>query len=263
MTKRMRTSRRLSALLAGSALAAACGGGGVIALLPVVGPIGGSWSLDSDNQPDFDFTPGETIDVAPTDASSYPTQSRYDVAGLYATRTGPCRTPDTDTDGDQVPDAVTVTGTIDDGRIVLRRTANTADECMRGVFADVRTIQRDGGGTYRNGTTQLDLSTQFWVNADDASQRFIFTEGAIVGDDTGPLPVVGCRRIGSAQVAVTGTIQGFDSQTNTGPLVTLTIDNTTFRDGTFRGASEIRFVGSGSGALTLRRTADARGNTAC
>ena len=256
---------RLTWLALSLALAACGGGGALLALVPIVGPIGGSWSLDASPATlDAQFTAGETIDVNPVNANLYPTESRYDVAGNFTSQSGLCRTPDTDIDNDGINDVVTVSGTVDDGQIVLRRTANAADECLRGRFTDVRTIEVDANRRYRNSSVQLDLSSHFWVNGDDATQRFTFTEGAIVGDDTGQIQVLGCRGSGTSKVDIVGAIQGYDNATQTGPLVNLTIGTTPFANGTFRGASEIQFpAGGASPALTLRRTSDPRAGATC
>ena len=60
------------------------------------------------------------------------------------------------------------------------------DECLRGRFVDARTIEVDASTSLpqQHGAVRRS-SAHDWVNADDATQRFKFTEGAIVGDATG------------------------------------------------------------------------------
>lgn len=245
--------RRRRALLFVAAVLAACGGGGVIALLPIVGPIGGSWALDT--QPaslTLEGSPDERFDVDPDAPASFPTESRYTVSGNFLTRvpSAPCFSAN--------GQPIAVTGTVDDDLLVLR---SGATECLRARFIDVRTLQVDASRIYRNNTPQINLTTQVWVNADDAGQRFTFTQGAFAGDDVTDT-IAGCRGSGASAVPVSGTIAGFDTNTLRGPeVVQLVIGTgmgaTTFANGRFRGASEIQFGPGGGPTLTLRRTKDA------
>lgn len=241
-----------------SALLAACGGGAaLLALLPIVGPIGGSWSLDGDpGTPQLEAVAGESFNLDPVDFATYLTQSRYDVSGEFSSASGACS-------GNNVE----ITGTVDADQVVLRRAGNV--ECLRARLVDIRTLEVSPTRRYRNQTVRVDLPQHEWINADDTTQRFKFTAADDLGDGEPPFNVAtiaGCRRIGGgAPAPITGgELAGFNTLTGIGPVITgFTVAGTNFGNGEFRGASEVEFGKSGGPKLILRRVPAGATPTSC
>jgi hypothetical protein len=239
------THRRI-ALLAALAIAG-CGGGlgELVAIVPIVGPIGGAWQEDTN--PDtavLEADPEERIlDLNADDSAAYLIESNYTLTGQFQSSSGDCA------------GNVNVVGEADDDRLVLRRADDEDVVCLDARFTDLRTLEAEDGRVYRNTTVQLRLRDHEWVNVDNEAQRIKFTRGDPLlegGDPNDDAPLEGCRRTsGGAPDEVTGTLEAFSADNTAAPRITdFRIGSTTYGTGTFNGASEIEF---NSPKLTLRR----------
>ena len=263
------TRNRIATAL-GMVLLAACGGGELLALLPIVGPIGGLWTKDAEpNSPTLQTTNGEFLNqMGPSDASfdTYPLQPNYEVTGTFGSATGPCAAG---------PNRIavdvrgTVTADVANGDLLVLNLdedppPNPPVECLRGRIIDLRTIEVNPATRYRNTTPQFVLDRHEWVNANDTTQRFKFT---IVDDATDDVVVdiAGCRLTnGAAQADFTAQLQGYNTAENAGPRIAdFTVAGTNFGIGEFKSLREIEFGRSGGPRLLLQRVAAGATQTVC
>lgn len=238
---------------AAAGVLAACGGGALIALAPVVGPIGGQWQQDvPPASPTLEPVAGEFFNVDPTGdaADRYPTEASYPVTGIYGSRSGPCAAADP-TDPN---DSIDVAGTVDGDLIVLNRQDAPTVECLRGRFTDARTVEIGPTTRYRNNTVQFAFDRHEWVNADDTTQRFRFTNDANATDDS-IADLAGCRRIGNGPRAdFSARLAGYSTTANVGPrILDFTVGGTNFGIGELPSPREIEFGRQGGPRLLLRR----------
>ena len=233
------------------ALLAACGGGGLLALLPVIGPIGGQWQKDqSPETPPLLAIDGEFFNVGPSAGAAfdnYPTEANYAVGGDFGSLSGPCASAN-------AGESVRVVGSVSGDLLVLTREDNPQLECLRARFTDARTVEVSASTRYRNSTPQFALQLHEWVNADDTTQRFKFTD---TGDatDNQQVDLAGCRRIsGGARVTFTATLVGYNTATNVGPRIAdFVVGGTVFGIGEFLNPHELEFGRNGGPRLLLRR----------
>lgn len=220
-----------------SAALVACGGG-LLAALPFVGPIGGFWSdttgahtLDFDG--DTDYYQGDRLTRGATLTSATP-QCGDASAGLV------------------------LTAVLEDERFTL--SAPGRPDCLRGEFLDELTLRLETGGTGVQMRNQRGFDPLFelgvWVNARNSDQRLVFV--LPVTDNAGTRTQAGCeyrgtQRVGSVQVTFVPGNATTGARASVGPLV-LTRDNgitEVWTDGRFAGASVLELASPS--ALSLQR----------
>ena len=231
--------RSRSATAACAAALAACGGGAV-ALLAYVAPIGGSWRLDGNADvrlnPDGDTTVllFDPVFSAPATLLLAPPN-----------KLGSC------SDG-------AVTWSLDhrDSSLLQGGVA-----CAHGVFQDDGTIDFGGGAILRNTLNfQPQLDPGVWVDAADPAHRIKF--------NTQLDPFAGCEFKGATQTGTLGAISITSSDPASGAPATIVftiaraaLPPEQFSNGVFRGVSTMRLDSSNGGSLTLERRRD--DTTAC
>lgn len=259
-TVRWTAFRARASLVAAGIVVSACGGGALVALLPFVTPVGGAWNLDGvPSTPQIDPVPGEFFNIGPVAGAPYLLSSPIAVAGTYA-----AEDPARQCDGEA---SVEVTGTIDDGSLVLDRRDDPAQVCLRGRFTDLATFRADDGRIYRNRRVDVQLDVGVWVDVDDRDRRFKFTAPESVNNVTGAEPsaddgslvaIVGCQLTAAGpKPALGGELAGYVQATGAAPsIAVLNRDGVPlFTGGVVVDGATIEFEGPGR-KVTLRREAD-------
>lgn len=251
------TSRRsrLTATAALVTLLVACGGGAV-ALLPLVTPIGGAWNLDGNvATPQLEQVAGEFFSLVPKEDTPYLLDSPVAVQGSYAT-TAPalfCAGLD----------SAEVEGTIDDGDLVLYLDNGLRDTvCLRGRFSDLATFRASDGRIYRNRRVDVRFDIGVWVNADQPAQRFKFTAPDSVNNDE-QADIVGCELVAAGtRPVIGGTLLGYVTENGDPPAIPALLRDgvALFTGGVLVDGATIEFDGP-AGKVTLRREAADDGDT--
>ena len=190
------TPRRVLVAASITAALAACGGG-VLALLPFVTPVGGSWDLDGNPataQDDPVF--GESFFIQPRTGEPYLFDSPLQIEGQYRSVAQPCN-------GLEVAD---VEGTIDDGDLALALPAAPGTTCLSGIFVDLATFRADDGRVYRNGRVDVQFERGVWVTGDGARTLKFDTPNSV--DSASSADIEGCDVTAAPFLPVTGTLQG-------------------------------------------------------
>lgn len=229
-------------------------GGGAVALLPFVTPVGGAWRLDAvPSTPETDSAAGEeAFNINPKAGQPYMLASPLQVSGTYRSDTVATRcagAADTAIDG-----------ILDDRRLVLRAAADPATVCLRGSFTDLATFRADDGRVYRNSRVDVQLPIGVWVS-DDGSRRIKFTAPASVDNRDSAL-IEGCDvTAGSAFEAITGTLQGlvpagFPTPGTSPRIVDLKRDGVTlYTHGVMLDGATLEFDTAGGTKVRLQRQA--------
>ncbi len=243
---------RFAVIVAASAVVGC--GGGVVALLPFVTPVGGSWSLDTvPSTAVTDFAAGdESFNINPKAGQPYMLDSPLQVTGTYRS----------DTAATQCAGAAdtAVEGSADDGDLVLRAAADPATVCLRGTFTDLATFRADDDRVYRNSRVDVQLPIGVWVS-DDGTRRIKFTAPTSV-DNGDTADVTGCDvAAGSAFEPITGTLQGlvpagFPTPGTPPRMAELKRDGVTlYTHGVMLDGATFEFDAAGGAKVRLRRLA--------
>lgn len=198
----------ISALGLAAAVGLAACGGGLLAVLQIVTPLGGAWKTE-DGQPlttlQFETPLPETLVFSP----------KTDVTASVRSAEGVC--------GAAADDTTPLVGTLDNGDVVLRRVEANAPVCIQGSFSDLRrldTIPLDGKRaiSYFNDRVDIQLQIGLWVSEDGSlSLKFDELEGddnptSVSNDST--TTVTGCNASNqAATVKFEGVMQGFNETT--------------------------------------------------
>jgi hypothetical protein len=172
------------ALASLAAVAAGCGGGAaaIVALLPYVVPVGGSWTAGEQLADRWQELDGGDETIAPpqeTDADYFRTQVASKPATLTSTRLTAC--------GDATK-GLNVTFDFDGRDFTLRATADPQRlACLRGRAIDNITLEIDAAGgalRYRNALAfQPRFELGVWHDAAADSRRIRFRADAVTGAD--------------------------------------------------------------------------------
>lgn len=163
----MKNQRTFVAAVVSVTLLAACGGGELLALLPYVGAIGGSWQVAGNNAERVQFNEFPIYSPGP-----------YDLTGSYTTTAKPAC-------GAAGGATAPITARLDGTALSLFAAGNAATPCLTGQSTNVTTLRLSNGQTYRNDFSP-DLAQGMWVDVSDArnSYRFTFNGQQANGDLT-------------------------------------------------------------------------------
>ncbi len=177
----------------------ACGGG-LLAVLQIVTPLGGAWS-----NPGFTTTlqftsPSPAVQVFST---------KVDVTASVNSTDGVC--------GDTLNNGVNLVGTVDNGTVTLRPAAPAnAPNCIQGSFSDLRKLDTVALGgqparSYTNSRVDVQMQEGLWVS-ESGTLTLKFNEPSSVDNFTGANaePVTGCNvTVPAAKVNFEGDMRGF------------------------------------------------------
>lgn len=228
-------NRSLGGLLSSGLLLAACGGG-LLALLPYVAAIGGSW-VSADNE-SLVFNNGQN-DLFATSTATYPA-----TLNSLSTACGPAGTD------------LQLVARFDGQNFVLSQ-PNATTSCLSGNFVDDMTIVLATGGSGTRYQNLLTLIPQFeqgvWTNIDRPAQRLKFN--ADNNGNAGVNTQTGCEFDGSTR---TGSVVMTWRQSNGVPptidsiVITRGADTETWTQGSMYGLSGVK-IGAGSSTVSLER----------
>ncbi len=235
-------NRSLSWVLSLGVLLAACGGGGLLALLPYVAAIGGNW-VSADNE-FLVFNSGQN-DLFATSTATYP--------ATLNSQSAACGAAGTD---------LSLVAKFDGQNFTLSQ-SNAAASCLSGTFVDDMTLVLATGGSGTRYQNLLTLLPQFeqgvWTNIDRPAQRLKFRD-----DNTGNAGVntqTGCEFDGTTQ---TGSVVMTWRQSNGVPptidsiVITRAAGTETWTQGSMYGLSGVK-IGAGSSTVSLERRNEALG----
>lgn len=243
----MKTSA-LTRTLSVTVLLAACGGGGLLALLPYVAAIGGFWTSVEPSDPDatlsFVFnSPNSQNNLFGSAGETYPVT-------LSNSRSTACGAANSDLD---------LVARFDGQNFTLSQ-PNAATSCLSGTLPDEMTIVLATGGVGTRFRNQLVLLPQFeqgaWTNIDRTAQRLKFRADAV--NNAGVNTQTGCEYNGNAQ---TGTLvmtwRDGDQASGTPPTIdsiafTRSGGTETWTQGSMFGVSGIK-ISAGSSTVSLER----------
>lgn len=184
----MRTQRPSIAAGITLALLAACGGGELLALLPYVAAIGGSWQVAGNNAERMQFNEFPIYGPGP-----------YALTGSYTTTAKPAC-------GAAGGATAQITAKLDGNALSLFAAGNTTTPCLTGQSSNVTTLTLSNGLTYRNDFNP-DLAQGMWVDVSDArnSYRFTFNGQQAIGNLT---VLRGCTKGSNVSSAATTVSYG-------------------------------------------------------
>jgi hypothetical protein len=228
----------------------ACGGGGLLALLPYVAAIGGFWISISPHDPDA------TLDFATLQGGQnnyFGTATESYEATLDKSVSSAC--------GD-ARSAQQLTARFDGTAFTLSRSGTTA-VCLTGVFVDEITIRLDTMPTptlLRNqSVVDPNLGLGIWENADRTTQRLAFVSAPTGGDLK---TQTGCEFQGDAKTGtVVASYRVSDPATGAQPQIESMVitrgDGTeTWSNGTLVGVAGIKLESAGGIVQLQRRNAN-------
>jgi hypothetical protein len=230
---------------------AGCGGGAILAVLPLVTPLAGQWADTSFNESISFLTPSNDEQVL---------ASALDVTAVVTSATGVC--------GDTNGNGVDVQGRLEDGRLSMRL-ANASSDCLEGEFVtlirfDAEPLGSAPGHSYFNSRVDVNLPAGLWVT-ESGNLKLKFEQPFSVDNDS-TVNVVGCDVSSASVVGFKGTMQGFNTTSGTRPTSAewradgsnaLLFQQVEFVDG-----ATLTLTTGGGQRVTLRRQADTA-NTAC
>lgn len=234
--------------LSAGVLVAACGGGGLLALLPYVAAIGGFWTSIEPSDPDatlnFTFSdPNSQNNLFGSATETYPAQ----LSNSLSTACGAANA-----NLDLVAKF--------DGQNFTLSLPNAATSCLSGTMPDDVTIVLATGGAGTRFRNQLALQPQFdqgvWTNIDRTSQRLKFRADAAVNG--GVTTQTGCEFGGNAQTgSVVITWRPGDPASGTSPIIdsiviTRSAGTETWTQGSMFGVSGVK-INAGSATVSLER----------
>lgn len=195
-------------------LSACFGGAGVVAVVQIVTPLGGSWFVDpaiDAEKLNFNSNPPEQVFFS----------SELSVTARVTTTSGICG-------GGFDPDVteVDLVGKLVNGGVALRR-ADSADgspNCLEGRFTDLITLEAGPPGSpvlkYVNGRVDIQLLIGLWVSDGATPLQFKFTEGdSVDNDDVDNVTIRGCDLTADPVVKFIGTMNGLDTNTRSKPTI--------------------------------------------
>lgn len=233
----------------------ACGGGSeIVAVVQIVTPLGGGWLLDPASD-------DEKLDLNANLPDDVFFSSNLSVTATVTTKTNVCG-------GGVGPLAaeVDLVGTLKNGAIELRRKdpPNNTSNCLQGRFTDLRTLEITPTSMatrlYRNGRVDVQMALGLWVSNGGNPLKLKFKEpDSVDNDDTAS--VEGCDLSGVQVVEFVGDMQGFDTNTNSKPLISeLRSDDLNnfllFSQVVYHDGATLKLLDSQGNPLTLRRTKD-------
>lgn len=228
---------------------AACGGG-LLAVLQIVTPLGGFWSSGT-----------TSIQFTNLNPASQAYLTRFDVTADVQSPDGLCG-----------PAAVnSVVGTVDNGELVLRPPAPAnAANCIEGTFTDLRKLDTVALGgrparSYTNGLVDVQLQEGVWVS-ESGTLALKFNEPSSVLNSPATRLVTGCNvSIPANPVGFAGQMEGFNEVTLRRPFIPELVNPLNnaqkyFTQVEFVDGATLRLINAGGQLVTLKRRP---GNQAC
>lgn len=199
-------TRKIHALGLAVATGLTACGGGLLAVLQIVTPLGGAWSNGA-----------TSIQFTNLDPATQVYLTKFDVTADVQSADGLCG-----------PDPVnSVVGTVDNGTVALRPAAPAnAPNCIQGTFSDLRKLDTVALGgqpalSYTNGRVDVQMQEGLWVS-ENGTLTLKFIEPSSVDNFTGANtePVSGCNvTVPAAKVNFEGEMRGFVVATLSRPLI--------------------------------------------
>jgi hypothetical protein len=237
-----RVARRFSGGVLTAALLAACGGGEIFAILQIVTPLAGGWSLEGGGGGSVSFIGAEDQDTL------FRSTLAVSVNVLPA------------------PPAVCgatnpLTGTLDNGKLTLlpNTTPASTTACITGVFTDLRRLELSVTGeaakrVYLNDRVAVSLPVGVW-SPESGTPTLKFTQPFSV-DNGSTAGVVGCDVSNpAAKVSFTGTMAGFNTTTLAVPTAPALL-GTAFTDLKFVDGATLTLRNANNALITLKRKPD-------
>jgi len=194
-------------------LSACFGGAGVVAVVQIVTPLGGSWFVD----PAID---AEKLNFNSNLPEKVFFSSELNVTARVTTRSDVC-----EGGFDPLGTEVDLVGKLVNGVVDLRR-ADSADgspNCLEGKFTDLITLEAGPPGSpalkYQNGRVDIQLLIGLWVSDGATPLQFKFTEGSSVDNNDVTQEIRGCDLTAIPVVKFIGTMNGFDTNTRSKPTI--------------------------------------------
>ncbi len=240
---RQRVARRVSGGVLTAALLAACGGGEIFAILQIVTPLAGQWSLNGGDGSDGSVSFVGAEDEAKLYLSTQAVE--VNVSPLPAV----CGTNNP------------LTGTLDNGKLTLLPSTTPASStpCITGVFTDLRRLELAVSGeaakrVYLNNRVGVSLAEGLW-SADSGAPTLKFSQPSTV-DNGSTAGVVGCDVSNTAaKVNFTGTLAGFNTTTLAVPTIPVLV-GTSFTDVKFVDGATLTMRNASQALITLKRKPD-------
>lgn len=206
-TSARRAIRHVSGGVLTAALLAACGGGGILALLQIVTPLAGQWN-------DTTFTESISFLTPPPDEQVF--SSQLSVTAALSSATGVC--------GDATNAGVNLAGTLDNGKLSLRL-PGAAAACLEGTFVDLRRFDAVALGaiparSYYNSRVDVRLQTGLWISENGQSKLKFEGPSSVDNNSSDADNATGCDvSNAAAKVRYTGTMTGFNTTTLANPSI--------------------------------------------
>lgn len=224
---------------------AACGGG-LLAVLQIVTPLGGDWRSG-----------GTSITFTNVDATTQAYLTKFEVLATISTNeiaAGVC--------GASQGDSKSLVGTVDNGSLVMRRLdLMNAPVCIEGTFSDLRKLDTIALGnlsarSYTNDIVDVQMQEGIWVG-ESGTLRLKFNGPESVLND-GARAATGCNVSNpQAKVNFEGEMLGFNTTTLRRPFIqTLTGaggNPTYFTQVEFVDGATIRLLNATGQLVTLKR----------
>lgn len=235
-----RVARRFSGGVLTAALLAACGGGEIFAILQIVTPLAGQWSLNGGDGSDGSVSFVGAEDKEKLYLSTLPVEVNVSPLPAACGVTNP------------------LTGTLDNGQLTLLPSTTPASTtpCITGVFTDLRRLELAVSGevtkrVYLNNRVAVSLPEGVW-SPESGAPTLKFSQPATV-DNGSTAGVIGCDL--SAKVNFTGSMAGFNTTTLAVPTIPALV-GTPFTDVKFVDGATLTMRNASQALITLKRKPD-------
>ncbi len=236
----MKAKRAVLGLAVAAGLAAC--GGGLLAVLQIVTPLGGNWN-----------SAGTSILFTELDPATQVFLTKFDVKAEVNSNDGVC--------GSFGNALVEVVGTVDNGALVLRSRVD-GTVCIQGTFSDLRKLDTVALGnvaarSYENDQVEVQLQIGLWVSESGTLRLKFNNPSTVFNLEAGnAVDIQGCDVSNpNAVVGFTGQLQGFDKALSRRPVIPLVQSNgqTLFTQVEFVDGATLRLLTATGQLVTLKR----------